>query len=1512
MGQSDRRTDRARRTRFEPLEERLVLAPLVGLRPTSAPDIVTLSPGPTSATAYDLALGPAIVGNFDPSQLATFAGQSLYQTAGAGMTVQGDSFIAVEAGKSYALNGWAKSGDEFGQRFRPSNVQAFGIAYYDANYQPKLGPGGGTGSLIALNSQAVPDDWTWTQYSGLFGAGQPNALPEGTAFIKPVIVANLHGATDNFISWRDVSVTEVAATTTLADLKLPTIDLSTVDGSDKRHALPLPQGTPLSWSMSLVKVDTTKLYVLSGRAKNLSEYDERPVGFASLDIDRKLIHPLHVTKHGSAADTTLAAALVPGATSILVTNATGWSNAAWESAGTRSLAWYGYADSTGHVYPDYGYTRNVAFDFDQGLWEPGGVQFDGAANAYRIQLRKPWTGPTLAAGAAVRNAASGEALQQPAVTPAYDAFRPWTEYSAMFGGGQWQSGQRDDGKFRPGTAYIQPVFDGRAAWTDAAIRPQQNTVPKTSVFSDANHRIELDLDVLGKGALNFAQPLLGDYDQSGLIDAGDYVAWRNSFGVGGIPPFTGADGNGDGQVDNADLAVWRAGFGRTSRVVIDSVAAKHGTVSIVPGVGTGGRAVVRYQSAAWFVGTDVVSYVLRNTDTGATFRSTIDLNLLGGNHGQNASLATTIQNQGLVTNGNVAPTARDDEAGYVTLSGRALEADGGRAPGVLANDSDPTDVLVARLVSGPTHGTLSLKYDGTFVYTPAAGFVGIDTFRYETYDGRHTATAVASITVQATPDDLVLRQLQDIALAMHNYAAVLQRFPLTGAVASHFDANGNPFLSWRVHILPYLGYESLYNEFRLNEPWNSAHNLPLAAKMPAVFGDPRAVLGSTTRLQIVSGEGAPYYWRRSNGLLIGPTFSNFTDGPENTLLVVESGANKAVTWTKPEDLVFDPVNPLAALGTIAGNRIPAVTANAEPITLPASISPATLTSLVTISGGETIDAATLRRQFAQTLGGPAAATSYAALNAANYFRMIAIAMHNYLDVKKSFPVSGASNFDANGNPYLSWRVHILPYIGQTSLYNQFHLNEPWNSPHNLALVAYMPDVFRSVGDAASSTTTRVMTFTGPQAPFGFRTPGTNQTGPTTGNFTDGMTNTILFLEAGGDKAVTWTMPVDIALDVNNPFAALGQLTSGEMRVAFADASIASLPSDLLQATLTGLATRAGTTTTAAYDTEELRDAQTIAGRELSRRGRFDSAQKTANNLKSIALAMHNHHDATTRFPSSIVSTAGAPLLSWRVRLLPYMGYTGLYNQFNRSEPWDSPHNLALLKYMPDVFRGVGDPWDAVTTRVMTFTGAGAPFDVNSGTGPRANQITDGTSRTIMFVEAGDGVAVPWTKPADMPFLSNPYESMGQLGPNFLAAFFDASVRTQLSSMPAADLHALVTHNGGEPAASSGLLAGTVDMRSPVADSLPRGVAQPRYGSAGLPLEDAANRAFGAADSAVAVTVSESFRHDALLLAWLAIHDTAEGAATSFEAPWLDAAETGASSSAIAASIDEVLRLAFAW
>jgi hypothetical protein len=189
-----------------------------------------------------------------------------------------------------------------------------------------------------------------------------------------------------------------------------------------------------------------------------------------------------------------------------------------------------------------------------------------------------------------------------------------------------------------------------------------------------------------------------------------------------------------------------------------------------------------------------------------------------------------------------------------------------------------------------------------------------------------------------------------------------------------------------------------------------------------------------------------------------------------------------------------------------------------------------------------------------------------------------------------------------------------------------------------------------------------------------------------------------------------------------------------------------------------------------------------------------------NNLKQIGLALHNYHDTYGRFPpSAIYDKDGKALLSWRVLILPFIEQDGLYQKFKLNEPWDSAHNKKLLAKMPRVYASPLSPekiMKAHKTFYQGFVGPGAFFEGKRGI--RITDITDGTSNTIMIVEAAN--PVPWSKPEDIPYVpGKPVPKVGIVpGGLFHATFCDGSVRSFAKPPRDATFHLLIQRNDGQP------------------------------------------------------------------------------------------------------------------
>jgi prepilin-type processing-associated H-X9-DG protein len=205
-----------------------------------------------------------------------------------------------------------------------------------------------------------------------------------------------------------------------------------------------------------------------------------------------------------------------------------------------------------------------------------------------------------------------------------------------------------------------------------------------------------------------------------------------------------------------------------------------------------------------------------------------------------------------------------------------------------------------------------------------------------------------------------------------------------------------------------------------------------------------------------------------------------------------------------------------------------------------------------------------------------------------------------------------------------------------------------------------------------------------------------------------------------------------------------------------------------------------------------------AAREAARR-----AQCT-NNMKQIALAMHNYHDTYNCFPPAYLADEnGKPMHSWRVLLLPFLEQQALYEQYNFDEPWDSPANQRIAATVLDVYRCPSDPNPiAPQTCYVMIVG---PETVSDGTKATSiREITDGTSNTILFIEA-TGSGIGWTEPRDLDATTITFQVNEPLGGEIESphpggancAFCDGSVRFLSDFVDPEELRAMSTIAGGE-------------------------------------------------------------------------------------------------------------------
>lgn len=146
----------------------------------------------------------------------------------------------------------------------------------------------------------------------------------------------------------------------------------------------------------------------------------------------------------------------------------------------------------------------------------------------------------------------------------------------------------------------------------------------------------------------------------------------------------------------------------------------------------------------------------------------------------------------------------------------------------------------------------------------------------------------------------------------------------------------------------------------------------------------------------------------------------------------------------------------------------------------------------------------------------------------------------------------------NNKPLLSWRVNILPFIGEQELYDAFHHDEPWNSEHNYELIKRMPAIFRAPGSGSPAGRAHYLGVTGNR--YGFRHPYASRSSSRTSVVPDQAA----IVEVPDHLAAIWTRPEDIMMEyeVDEERVRLwfGQRDDG-LLAGFLDGSVRKVASD---------------------------------------------------------------------------------------------------------------------------------------------------------------------------------------------------------------------------------------------------------------------------------------------------------------------------------------------------------------
>lgn len=215
--------------------------------------------------------------------------------------------------------------------------------------------------------------------------------------------------------------------------------------------------------------------------------------------------------------------------------------------------------------------------------------------------------------------------------------------------------------------------------------------------------------------------------------------------------------------------------------------------------------------------------------------------------------------------------------------------------------------------------------------------------------------------------------------------------------------------------------------------------------------------------------------------------------------------------------------------------------------------------------------------------------------------------------------------------------------------------------------------------------------------------------------------------------------------------------------------------------------------------------------------------QSKNNLRQIAIGLHNYHDANRSFPTGTIETSAndpKERLSWMASLLPYVEQAGLYDQLDENQPWNEGANEEVantrlpMLLNPAIPEGaVGEPAKA---HYVGIAGVGKDGPTLPVTSPKAGifaynratkmaDIHDGTSKTLMVTEATAQSAGPWARGGEAtirafttkPYVNGPDGIGGPFRGGFNAGFADGSVQFLSEDIDPKVLEALATMRGGE-------------------------------------------------------------------------------------------------------------------
>ncbi|MEQ9406082.1 MAG: DUF1559 domain-containing protein [Fuerstiella sp.] len=630
------------------------------------------------------------------------------------------------------------------------------------------------------------------------------------------------------------------------------------------------------------------------------------------------------------------------------------------------------------------------------------------------------------------------------------------------------------------------------------------------------------------------------------------------------------------------------------------------------------------------------------------------------------------------------------------------------------------------------------------------------------------------------------RQLKNnlklIALAMHNFHDAYRAFP--DHDGGDNDNKGN--LSWRVHLLPFLGQPQLYDRFHLDEPWDSEHNKSLISEMPDEFKTPGVDEPGRTSLHGIEGENTLMSGKRAVAI------HNIIDGTSNTIMFAVAAVEKSDVWTKPGALSYKAGPPTATLGDV-GDRFLMARCDGSVDALPADLNEETFRRLVTYNDSMPV------QDLTSSPSAPERLPTWIVRSRAKIDQNAVLAALRPMGEPVKGNIGTAISYTL-GQYILAFPDERTLLAAPTDLLPDLLKNES-------AAGTVGTQLAQTAGDSDLAAAVDLQTL----QPFKDRLAGNL---PMAGVLQAVRTLQLTVNMAGpGDhlhRIVAEMENEAAAAQLNALMLGLVQIQKAQL-LNLVNSPENPIPADVMSGVVSW------------FDHVQVRAEGRQVVYQLPRPDDFDDVfrrvlpavtkaamqartraarMRRMNNLKMIGLAFHNYHDVYKAFPryngdGRRDADEARRGLSWRVHLLPFLEHTALYEKFNLEEAWDSETNKALIDQMPDVFRtpGVEQPGH---TSLHVFIGDKTPFD-DGREAIRIRDILDGLSNTLLVVEAGPDTADIWTRPGGLKFTGeDTFSLLGDIGETFLVLMADGAVRNVSRDLDPAVLERLIQHDDRTP------------------------------------------------------------------------------------------------------------------